>query len=86
MFSPPESRAGSPSLDRQSKYRTRKRAASVGVEALGAITDSTSGEEDDTESVSSASLNGESRLGATGVPAASPLRKRRPGLQFTPLT
>lgn len=84
MFSPPESRAGSPPLDRKSHYRTRKRAASVGVEALGAITDSTNSE-DETESTSSGG-SGEHRPSATGVAnAAAPLRKRKPGLQFTPM-
>lgn len=38
MFSPPESRAGSPALER-SKRSLRGRAASIGTEALGAITD-----------------------------------------------
>ncbi len=83
MFSPPESRAGSPPLDRKSHYRTRKRAASVGVEALGAITDSTNSE-DETESSSSVASAESSRIGVSAVAAA--LRKRKPGLQFTPMT
>lgn len=95
IFSPPESRAGSPPLSESGSsrskagYKSRARAASIGVEALGAITDSTDNEEDDTDSASSSA-------GASGGPSgkvllsASPikgtaLRKRKPGLQFTPV-
>jgi len=93
MFSPPESRSNSPPLDRKEAFRTRKRAASVGVEALGAITDS---EDAETSSSASSSTSGESSIGTGPTSKSSssalspggtgaPLRKRKPGLQFTPL-
>ncbi|KAG9017579.1 hypothetical protein FRB90_000664 [Tulasnella sp. 427] len=93
IFSPPESRAGSPPLSEAGSsrsrqgFKTRARAASIGVEALGAITDSTDNEEDDTDSVSSSAggSSGKPMLGATAPVKSAALRKRKPGLQFTPV-
>jgi len=83
VFSPPESRSSSPPLDKV--YKTRKRAASVGVEALGTITDSEDAETE-TASTSSASSAGDVSPSTLSPPNKGPLRRRRkPGLQFTPL-
>ncbi|KAG9044867.1 hypothetical protein FS837_007391 [Tulasnella sp. UAMH 9824] len=94
IFSPPESRAGSPPPSEAGSrikegYKSRARAASIGVEALGAITDSTDNEEDDTDSASSSAgtsggPTGKVFLSATPMKGAA-LRKRKPGLQFTPV-
>jgi len=85
MFSPPESRSNSPPLDRKSQYRTRKRAASIGVEALGTITDSTNSETESSSSNGDATPADAKYMSIPGR-AGAPLRKRIPQFQFTPLT
>ncbi|KAG9002999.1 hypothetical protein FRB94_001621 [Tulasnella sp. JGI-2019a] len=88
LFSPPESRSNSPPIDKvrssflKSEYRARKRTTSVGVEALGVITD----DDDDTNSTSS---SGDGRTTASNdsltVKGTRSLRKRNPKLTFTPM-
>ncbi|KAG8905812.1 hypothetical protein FRB99_008177 [Tulasnella sp. 403] len=96
VFSPPESRSNTPPPDRLSKsntcklgvqYKTRKRATSVGVEALGAITDSSEGETGAEGSSDSSSIAGDS---SSAFPSIRPdsdasVRRRKPALQFTPV-
>ncbi|KAG8872391.1 hypothetical protein FRB98_009645 [Tulasnella sp. 332] len=89
LFSPPESRSTSPSpLDGASRmlkneYRARKRATSVGVEALGVITD----DDDDTTSTSSgdSQVKRNDSLTVNGDGSSRSLRKRGPKLTFTPM-